>query len=169
MHEAIREAYLRYYETAYWLRDARLREERRALLEADGVVFREPLIEPVLPHEGTERLDAVCAEVGLAPEVAGHLARMVFESDASFRLRAHQATALRTSLAPPDAVERNIVVTSGTGSGKTESFLLPVLARLLEEALAASAAPALRRWWASTRGGRWEPGRSPAARPRSGP
>src|SRR5688500_3760173 len=94
LHDAIKDAYLRYYDTAYWLRDDRLRAERRALLEADGVVFREPLIEPVLPYESTETLADVCKDVGLTSEVAQHLARMLFNAGADFRLRAHQVEAM---------------------------------------------------------------------------
>lgn len=46
----------------------------------------------------------------------------------------HQAAALEATMAP-DAMGTAIVVTTGTGSGKTESFLLPVLARLADEAI----------------------------------
>ncbi len=43
----------------------------------------------------------------------------------------HQADALELALAPP---HRDLVVTTGTGSGKTETFLLPILGRLAAEA-----------------------------------
>ncbi len=163
LNEAIREAYLRYYDTAYWLRDGTLLDERRALLEADGVVFREPLIEPVLPYENTETIYEASAAAGLDASIADHLGYMLFGADGNFPLRAHQATALRASLST-DATERNVVVTSGTGSGKTESFLLPVFARLLDEALSAPAAPALNHWWEGDRG-RWTPARGEEGRP----
>ena len=45
-----------------------------------------------------------------------------------------------------------MVVTSGTGSGKTECFLLPVFARLLAEARSWGHQPELDRWWTSDRG-----------------
>nr|WP_246283794.1 DEAD/DEAH box helicase [Nocardioides perillae] len=54
---------------------------------------------------------------------------------------------------------RHPVVTSGTGSGKTESFLLPVLARLLVEARGWSADEELRPWWDS-QPLKWRPTRS---------
>ena len=46
-----------------------------------------------------------------------------------------------------DETGRNVVVTSGTGSGKTESFLLPMLLRLVEEARTWSAQPKPDLWW----------------------
>ena len=42
----------------------------------------------------------------------------------------HQATALEATMS--DGM--SLVITTGTGSGKTESFLLPILARLAIEA-----------------------------------
>src|SRR5262245_5756029 len=131
VYEAIKDAYLRYYDTAFRLREPALRAERRALLEEPGVVFTDPLIEPVLPYPSNESLVSVCAELGAGEDVGRLLADMLFDAGPEFRLRAHQATALRTSLS--ESGPRNIVVTSGTGSGKTESFLLPVFARLLSE------------------------------------
>jgi hypothetical protein len=45
----------------------------------------------------------------------------------------HQADALELAMRP-ESGGSGIVVTTGTGSGKTESFLLPVIARLADEA-----------------------------------
>ena len=146
LQEDIADAYLRYYDTAYWLRDPDLRAERRELLQADGVIASEPLIEPVIPYDSTESIAEVCASVGFDGGVADALGHMLFtrgeqQEDGSFRLRGHQADALRVSLAPAGAEVRNAVVTPGTGSGKTESFLLPVLARILAEVFASAPAP----------------------------
>ena len=44
----------------------------------------------------------------------------------------HQAEALELALTPPF---RDLVVMTGTGSGKTETFLLPILGRMAEEAV----------------------------------
>lgn len=165
LEREVRDAYLRYYETAYRLRDASLRKERRSLLESDGVVFTEPLIEPVLPYESGPSVGDVCRHAGLSDEVAGELARLVFGSGASFPLREHQADAMRVSLGPTDGDIRNVVVTSGTGSGKTESFLLPMLARILDESFAHPPARELHRWWADGQHGRWRPARDGAGRP----
>ncbi len=155
---AVRDAYLRYYDTAYWLRDGRLRDERRELLLRDGVVFTEPLVEPVLPYEPGPSIAEACAAAGVSAEVASDLASVVFRADTTFRLHHHQAEALCASVSPV-AQRRNVVVTSGTGSGKTESFLLPVLARLLEESYQHGPAPAINSWWGERVRGAWEPAR----------
>ena len=56
----LQEAYLRYYDTAFRLRDEGLMSERRALLEEPGALFTEPYIEPVLGYESTESIAAAC-------------------------------------------------------------------------------------------------------------
>jgi DEAD/DEAH box helicase domain-containing protein len=160
---AVRDAYMRYYDTAYWLRGRHLRDERRLLLVEDGVVFTEPLIEPVVPYEAGPSIADACAAAGLPSDVAVDLARAVFGADPSFRLRHHQAEALVASVSPT-AQQRNVVVTSGTGSGKTESFLLPVLARLLAESTDHGPAPHVTRWWRDGARGAWQPARAPGGR-----
>lgn len=132
--EQLTAAALSYIDTAFWLRDPQLLAERRALLQEDGALFREPLLEPVLPYPGTVPARDVCLEVGLTEPEAEILLKSVFGDWAGLdmRLRDHQAEALRVSLGS-DPLHHHPVVTSGTGSGKTESFLLPVLTRLLME------------------------------------
>ena len=163
VYNAIKDAYLRYYETAFRLRDEPLRNERRALLEQPGVIFTDPLIEPVLPYDSSDSLADVCADLGLPPTICPLLADMLFDQDGDFRLRTHQAEALRISLGEDS--KRNIVVTSGTGSGKTESFLLPIFARLLHETRKWPVDPPLHRWWDSGAQGKWEPARRDFKRP----
>ena len=146
VYEAIKDGYLRYYNTAFWLRDPALRAERRQLLEQDGVVFTDPLLEPVMPYEPGQTIAEACEGVGLPRELADQLGGMLFNADHSFSLRTHQADSLTAALAP--AAERhNIVVTAGTGSGKTECFLLPIFARILTEAAQWDTASRLHRWW----------------------
>lgn len=166
VYAALKEGYLRYFDTAFWLRDQRMMTERRAILEAEGAVFREPLLEALMPYTSGDTIRQTCAAAGLSGRVADQLGRLLFGSDGSFNLRPHQAEALLTSLAPSSAQRRNVVVTSGTGSGKTECFLLPVLARLLAEEESWPAATPINPWW-TARGAQtpWRPLRHGSARP----
>jgi DEAD/DEAH box helicase domain-containing protein len=111
----IQEAYHKYYDSAFWLRDEHLMRERRDLLNEPGLTAQEILLEAVLAYPSEVPVDQACAAAGLPAEVAKHLGTVVFGAD--FDLRKHQAQSLKTSLASNDAPKRNVVVTSGTGSG----------------------------------------------------
>ncbi|MFE6229377.1 DEAD/DEAH box helicase [Cellulosimicrobium sp. NPDC057862] len=146
----LRETLLRYIDTAFYLRDESLRRERRRLLTEETPLVPHPLLEPVLPYDGTEDGLEACAAAGLRPHEARWLLGGLFGVDNvdGLMLRQHQADALAVAMS--EVVTTNPVVTSGTGSGKTESFLLPVLARLLIEARDWAPGPRSEvRWWDS--------------------
>lgn len=168
-YEGLKDAYLRYYETTYWLRDPELRKERRALLERPGKLFTDPLVEPVLPYPSTDDLLDVTRSVGLDDRIADAVGRALFggfvDASAPVSLRAHQAEAIRHSFKPGDSPGRNVIVTSGTGSGKTESFLLPLLLRIAAEADWWSPQPTANEWWTEKTGGSWSPLRARESRP----
>ncbi|WP_062516823.1 DEAD/DEAH box helicase [Demequina gelatinilytica] len=162
--EGLRDAFLRYYDTAYWLNDPGLMAERRALLEAKDAIVGDVLLEPVLPYPSIVPLGQAADDAGIARGVLDAVARAAFGvADASeVKLRAHQANALRLHFS--DAPQHNVVVTSGTGSGKTESFLFPILARLLEESRDWAAQPAANHWWSAAQP-EWVPMRHGERRP----
>jgi DEAD/DEAH box helicase domain-containing protein len=166
----MRTAYLRYFDTAFWLRDPRLMRERRMLLEESRLLFTDPLLEPVLPYDASIPLADVCAAqtIGLARETSEIVGRALFGSfvapGAPVLLRSHQAESIRRSLPSGAPDGRNVVITSGTGSGKTEAFLLPVLLRLVEESRSWVTEPPADTWW-SPPGVRWRPTRGNEARP----
>jgi len=168
VYREIVDAYLRYFDTAFWLRDPALMRERRGLLTRGDMVAADVLLEPVLPYDGVTPLAEACAKAGLRPEVADQLGKALFNADETFRLRQHQAEALvrSASRGPSSRAGHNVVVTSSTGSGKTEAFLLPVLGRLLEEAASWQPEPAPHAWWEIAQVGEpWRGVRSGAARP----
>lgn len=159
LQRALQDGYLRYFDTAFWLRDERMLAERRRLLNEPGIVFQEPLIEALYPYQQGETIAEVCASVGASAAVADQLGQLIFQSaeGGAFRLRTHQAQALATSLGRGDG-PRNVVVTSGTGSGKTECFLLPVFARLLRESEGWRQPSVPNPWWRSGPSGQpWTP------------
>ena len=129
----IQNAFLKYYDSAFWMRDEKLMQERRMLLKQAGVTAQEILLEAVLPYPSVTSISEACTQAGLNSDIANLLSKIIFDSDSNFALRDHQAKSLVTSLAKSDRKIRNVVVTSGTGSGKTESFLLPIIARLINE------------------------------------
>ncbi|MEU4360494.1 DEAD/DEAH box helicase [Promicromonospora sp. NPDC023987] len=161
---SINETVLRYIDTAFYVRDEGLRRERRRLLTEDVRLLPYPLLEPVLPYDGVVDAFEACRDAGLTEEEAEWLVHGLFGTEAGteVRLRQHQADALRvaTSKSGPG----NPVITSGTGSGKTESFLLPVLARLLMESRTwAKDRQTGNAWWDGA--GRWSPVRKDETRP----
>jgi DEAD/DEAH box helicase domain-containing protein len=154
VYNELSEAYLRYVDTEFWLRDQSIMAERRRLLEERGHLFTDVLLEPVVPYESTIKLSDAVAEAGLSKEVTERVGKALYGSftppGAPYMIRNHQADALVHSLRPGTANGRNVVVTSGTGSGKTEAFLLPIFARLVEESLAWPGQSPVVKWWENT-------------------
>ena len=145
LKDYVEEAYLKYYDTQFWLKSEALMRERRALLSEDNYLLQEPLIEVVPGYAANVDFSVLSSDVNMSLEQLEALSRLVF-GIAGAKLREHQAEALRTSLSNDPKDPRNIVVTSGTGSGKTECFILPILARIIKERYGLPRAP-IRKWW----------------------
>ncbi|MGW0771663.1 DEAD/DEAH box helicase [Streptomyces sp. NPDC002676] len=142
-HKALVEAYLRYYDTAFRLRDDALQAERRALLDQPGGVFADPFVELRPEYALTGHSISESAKAAGAPnELASFAERGLFQKD--MQLYTHQERALASTM----TAGRNAVITAGTGAGKTEAFLLPILADLLRESRDWKGDPAVpSRWW----------------------
>jgi DEAD/DEAH box helicase domain-containing protein len=143
----ISEGYRRYYDSAFWMRDSAVMAERRAILDTDGVMSREPLIEAVPQYPSIVPIEDACKRAGLDPFVTKHLGEIVFGTPGAIKLRLHQAQSLETAIGGNEGGHRNVVVTSGTGSGKTESFLLPLIASLMQERITGPGTGTIHRWW----------------------
>ena len=139
--ESLKSAYLRYFDSPFDLRFEEVVQARRRLLDRDGVLYREPLVEPQPPYSGSGHdIGSAVAEVlggspGWTPALLGKLAQFgeggLFPPRGStpLELYAHQVEMLKAStLRREDAV-----ILTGTGSGKTEAIYLPVLAALVRE------------------------------------
>jgi Lhr-like helicase len=126
----IRKTLQDYIEATYHIADPSLVEQRRCLLEQEGVLFQAPYI------ESTPRYTA---SVPFAELEIPKTAKTLFKEMAHPRggdpllhdpPYSHQAAALEATTR--DGL--SLVVATGTGSGKTEAFLLPILAKLATEA-----------------------------------
>jgi hypothetical protein len=109
--------YRRFLKTSYRFLDQGLRRQFETHLETADVVVRGPYVTLARDFERGATLGALAEAGAVAPELLR--AAWPFGQGTLFR---HQELAFRAG-----AASRPFVVTSGTGSGKTESFLLPVL------------------------------------------
>jgi DEAD/DEAH box helicase domain-containing protein len=162
VHERLERIYRMYVESAFPLRYPALAAERRALLKQPAVLAQPPLIEPV-PSYSSSGLTLEQAAQALPPAYRdlAVLAQPLFPDGRT--LYTHQWGALEASLAGED-----VVVTTGTGSGKTEAFMLPLLATLAADSLSwtpPNPEPANRLWWRDRRGRvpQWEHSTRPHA------
>ena len=147
-----RESFLHYVQTAFATQFPGFEIERRRLLEHDGVISQEPWIEPVLRYQtsGKPILGLTADDVpGLSSEGLEDfksLAACGLVGD--YALRRHQHEMLGKVLKGSSCV-----VTAGTGSGKTEAFLLPLFAYLTSESrnwsTPANPPPHQADWWCS--------------------
>ncbi|MFC6790735.1 DEAD/DEAH box helicase [Methylobacterium komagatae] len=167
--ERLRDFFLTYLDTAYRIRQRGLSDARRALMSSPGALATEPLLEPVPRYRACDyRIERLMDDWDGNP--IGHMsgkARAAFVElvlsglfpgrdvaggpiarESLFKLKPyeHQMHMLARGTQPGQPG----IVTSGTGSGKTESFMLPVIAALTREAVDWPDAPSgyLRgRWW----------------------
>lgn len=156
VYDRLLDQFMHYFETAYELREPGIRAEVSDLLSTPGVVLQEPTLElmPEYAAANETKAESLVA-AGAAADIADFLDAGLFPRPHLFT---HQAEALTEALRN----DRNVVVTTGTGSGKTECFLLPIITRLVTESenWPAPTAPSADRWWASPKG-KWMPQRLP--------
>lgn len=149
--EEIRGNFIRYVQTAFGTRYPSLEKERKQLLLTPGVLSQDPWIEP-LPRYKSSQMQIndltkhdlhgfTSKEINLFQQLA---TSGLFKED--LPLYTHQKRMLSTAL-----TGKHCVITSGTGSGKTESFLLPLFAYLAKESLSwknpESPHPRVNDWW----------------------
>jgi DEAD/DEAH box helicase domain-containing protein len=129
----IKDNFIRYVKTAFGTRFPSIEQERETLLNRDKVFYREPWIEPLPDYASSDKkTDGLTANdlPGLTADqieiFKGLVKQGLFPEKNELYL--HQKEMLTNALAG-----ENCVITSGTGSGKTESFLLPLFAQLSKE------------------------------------
>lgn len=116
-----------YITSTYHVSNPCLVDLRDHLLRSTGAIAQEPYLESTARYTGTRRFQDLGVPASVA-EVLSWLGERGLVFDPPYD---HQARALELILNPPF---RDVVVTTGTGSGKTETFLLPILGRLAAEA-----------------------------------
>jgi ATP-dependent helicase YprA (DUF1998 family) len=130
--DQLRQALSDYIEATYHIGNPQLIAQRKRLLEQVGGTHQEPYLESTpryqtegkfsdIPGLHPKALDAYT----IVSQASGDKRRLIFDPPYG-----HQSAAVRGILVEG----RSLVVMTGTGSGKTECFLLPILGKLAIEA-----------------------------------
>jgi len=131
--ETIKENFIRYVKTAFGTKFQGVEKERYDLLNYDKVLYRKPWIEPLPDYvsSGKKVNDLTAEDLGnTLNEAEATMFKGLVNTGliGNFPLYSHQTEMLKQAL-----LGNNCIITSGTGSGKTESFLLPLFAQLSKE------------------------------------
>ena len=130
--DKVRQSYIEYVKTAFGTQYPGLESERQRLLEQPGAICQEPWIEPIPRYKSSGRRSHDLTSdflPGLTPPAIASFQSLVSCGlIGKYELYQHQVEMLQKVLSG-----QNAVVTAGTGSGKTESFLLPLIANLIRE------------------------------------
>ncbi len=148
----IKENFIRYIKTAFWTKFEGLERERETLLHKDKVFYRQPWIEllPEYKQSGKyiQNLQLNDFQGKLSENDLANFKSLVSRGLVQgYELYKHQLDMLQYAMAG-----KHCVITSGTGSGKTESFLLPLFAQLVKE-LSSWDVPGINTsngWWNNT-------------------
>jgi ATP-dependent helicase YprA (DUF1998 family) len=135
--DELRRTLTEYLEATYHVGHRTIVAQRRRLLEQVGGIFQVPYLESTPRYVTGERYE----RMSVLPEAAREALVRLSSADGGKPVifnppYIHQAEALEEILTRG----RNLMVMTGTGSGKTESFLLPILGKLAIEAKTASQA-----------------------------
>lgn len=135
--EKIKNDYLLYFKTAYHISDPNLDDMRIKELENNDNLYKEPYLEILPEYEqypginGIEDLTHEFADsFGSENDAREFFGQFIKPGLMSYKPYGHQVGMMKKAFVDG----KNVVITSGTGSGKTESFLLPLFAQLFKEA-----------------------------------
>lgn len=130
--DELRRTFTEYIEATYHIGHPQVVSQRRRLLEQVGGIFQIPYLESTPRYVAGQKYGALAGLPEAAKEAFNRLSSpqaggkpLIFNPP-----YAHQAQALEEVLGN----KKNLMIMTGTGSGKTESFLLPILGKLAIEA-----------------------------------
>jgi len=123
--DSIKATYRRYLSSLLAVRDPKIDAALRKAIDSTDMLDRGPYLEATPPYAPGKSIQELIDE-GVLAEKFADLASDVLPL--SRPLYVHQEGAIRKV-----AAGRNVVVATGTGSGKTESFLIPILDSLVRE------------------------------------
>lgn len=124
--DSIREQYLKYLKSMFSFKDKELAKQANQLLDEENRFVKGPYVEIVAPFVLGRTLDDLIEEGVLSKEFY-HINQN--ELPTNRPLYKHQEEAIRNLTEK----QRNAVIATGTGSGKTECFLIPIINFLMRE------------------------------------
>ena len=135
--QAITNSYLDYLSTTFRLQDSELHAQFEQLLRIPGKFVKGPVLEATPPFvKGATIRELVNSHV-LSPRFLElNTGKLPVDRPLYF----HQQQAIEKTVRD----KRNIVVATGTGSGKTEAFLVPILETLFEQTQREKLTPGVR-------------------------
>lgn len=128
LHSSLRD----YIEATYHISSPALIEQRKELMDRSGVIHQIPYLESTPRYQTGDNFAAIKALPSAALKSYSVLSTPLGKLPAILHdpPYKHQSDSIRYTLVQG----KNLLVMTGTGSGKTESFLLPILGKLASEA-----------------------------------
>jgi superfamily II DNA/RNA helicase len=126
--ESIVDSLKRYIRSQYNISDPFVIRQRDALLKEEGLIQREPYIESTPKYvigDTFSTIDIPNSFKKIISELSTKEPKIIFDPPYS-----HQLDSVRNTLVE----NKSSIIMTGTGSGKTESFLWPILGKLSKEA-----------------------------------
>lgn len=127
MSQNIIDDYRRYLNTTFFINDAKLMENFRKCISEEGKLAKGPYVDFTDPFMTGESINQLIDNNTLSKQF-----EELFKNHQSLLNRPlyfHQSEAIRKIVIE----NKNVVVTTGTGSGKTESFLYPIINYLMRQ------------------------------------
>ena len=124
----VEESYREYIATTIHFADANLQSQLEEILRKPGYLAKGPFLEAAPPYRKDKTVTELVGEGVLCESMLKLGGGDADNFDPDRPLYVHQVRAIRKAVAG-----RNYVVSTGTGSGKTECFLLPILNDILKE------------------------------------
>ena len=120
----MKQEFLSYYNTQFYIENKNIRNERDNLVNTENIMWKWPQVELLSNYPTIELSNKEIYKKERLTKIFDFLDKSLFSDGLgnSFKMYEHQASSLINS-----SDDKNVVLTTGTGSGKTEGMYLAYL------------------------------------------